>query len=315
MATRWGVVATVLEDIGTIKAFVAHYRSLGADEIHLYLDDPDDRAAAFLERFCIAGLHVTRCDTAHWSNARPPTQEGRQRANANRAYTECSVDWLIHLDADEFLHAPTGIAAALDGLGDDCKVARVPPAEAFAHTKADPVDRFRLALPRTPKGSRIGLHAYGREYPLLVDGLLSHAAGKSFVRTGIVDMALSIHGPIYREARAEATDLPGVLLLHLHGRDEKRWLASARSRIETGAYRAALHDNKRRAGQLDGRGLNAHLRHLIETEGDDGLKAFFGRVNRFGPEKLILRRAEALVEVRLDLEAKIAGVFGEPTSA
>lgn len=309
MAETWAVVATVKEDIDTIKAFVAHYKSIGAGEIHLFFDDPEDPARRIAAS--VPGVHVTSCDAAHWKGKRPAAHQTRQKINANLAYGRVGTDWIIHLDADELLHSVQPISEVLAGLEPDTVVGGVVPAEAMVSAEEDGSSLFRLPLPRNARGDRIGHAVYGELYPLLHGGLLSHTAGKFFVRTGRKDVQLTIHAPFLARVRETGQRLADVHLLHLHGDDEDKWIASVQRRLDRGAYQAKFIDDRRGAGRVDGLARNAYLRRLIDEEGEEGLRRFFQAVCHYEPRKRALRRANALLRVRLDLPGKVRTWFPE----
>ncbi|MCX7646923.1 MAG: FkbM family methyltransferase [Rhodobacteraceae bacterium] len=308
MLASWGVVATVKEEAATIRSFVAHYKTLGADEIHLYFDDPDDPAAALAE--AVPGVRVTRCGADHWKGHRPDTHQARQKHNANRAYRRCRADWLIHLDADELLHSALPIGRVLGGLDRGQVAARVMPAEAMVPPRrSEGLSVFRLPLPDNARGRRIGEKVYGELNRYLERGFLSHTAGKCFVRTGRADVVLSIHDPFVGGVRVTPPWLPDTYLLHLHGDDEERWLAAVGRRLTTGAYQAKFHDDRRRARRGEGPGRNAYLTELMAREGEAGLRRFFRQVCVFDATKAPLRRFGLILKLRLWLPEKVETWF------
>jgi hypothetical protein len=100
----WAVVATVDEPPAVVQAFVAWHLSLGAAHGYLYFDRPDDpvqRAVVHLPQ-----VSAVACDEANWlriGKSRPRRHQVRQVANARDAYARADADWLVHIDADEFL--------------------------------------------------------------------------------------------------------------------------------------------------------------------------------------------------------------------
>ena len=305
----WGIVATVREAPDVIEKFVAHHLIIGANEITLYFDDPNDPAlsrVAHLDR-----VTAIACDTEHWSFQRPAAHQRRQKHNANEAYRSARTDWIIHIDADELISSKQPVGEILSRQKPEVRVVRLGPAEAFVNPKDAGLSIFRLPLPTNKRGARIGAEAYGIEYPLLRQGFLSHVAGKHFTRSAVDGLVLSIHGPKLNGLRANGDSQDDMLLLHLHGGNETDWLAKVHRRMETGVYRAATNDARRGARQLDGRGLNAHLQNIFDTDGTDGLRAFFRRVSVFDRAKRKLRRLDLLIKKRLWLEEKVATVFCE----
>lgn len=307
MVPSWSVVATVKEDIGTIKAFISHYKTLGASVIHLFFDDPDDPAADLAGT--VPGVVVTRCDDRFWRGARPPTHQARQKHNANLAYRRCGSDWLIHLDADELLYAQRPFAVLLGGLDPAQRAARVVPAEAMVAPRKDGISFFRLPLPDTARGRRIGERVYGDINRFLEHGFLSHTAGKCFVRTGLSGIALSIHAPFADGTRMVPPTLPQAFLLHLHGDDEDRWIAAVGRRLATGAYQAKFHDARSKGRGSEGPGRNAFLTNLMQREGEEGLRRFFRAVCVFDESKRPLRRHGLILKLRLWLPEKVETCF------
>lgn len=305
----WGIVTTLKEESRVVKRFVAHHLAIGADQIILFFDDPDDPAADLLEH--LEPVTVIRCGSDHWGGRRPAAHQKRQKINANLAYLDAKVDWLIHIDADELIHNRADVAAELAAVPSTQNVVRLPVAESFAGTQQD-YSIFRLALPDTPRGRRIGAQVYGEAYPVLEGGLLSHTAGKFFVRTGVPDIKLSIHGPFHADRRDNGEDSQSMTLLHLHGYDEDEWVGAVQRRLARGSYQKKFHDDRgKSATTADGLGRYAYLRRIIENEGEAGLRKFHRRVCRFGKEKRPLRRVGALIKVNLWEVQKVAHYFAE----
>lgn len=308
MPITWGIAATVREPVEVVETFVAHHLVMGASRIVLYFDNPDDPAIARVTG--LQGVEAVRCDAAHWAGGRPDTQEGRQKHNIRRAYAGARTDWLIHVDGDELVWSARPVAEILAAVAAETAVVRLAPAEVLARRRNPDVSVFRLPVPDTARGTRIGLAAYGAEFPLLRRGLLSHADGKYFLRTGLADLVPEIHAPRRKGRRCAFIEQDDIRLLHFHGQSEARWIAQVEDRLERGAYQHRHSDGRRASGKLDGRGLNAHLRHLRDTGGEAALRQFFRRVATYGPEKRHLAKVGAILRLRLWLPEKVATIFG-----
>jgi FkbM family methyltransferase len=303
----WATVTTLKEPVDRVKAFVAQHVYLGASEIWLYFDDPEDPAIPVVEK--VPQVRVVRCTPEHKAahSNKAGTHEGRQKANANHAYARTGADWMIHLDADEMVQADRPVAALLaDAQGD---VIRLAPFEALHYAKAAlngrPSHYFRGALPDTPQGRKAAETAYGRFAGTLAAGMLSHAAGKFLVRTGLPDMQLSIHAPFRGDRRAAAVDATEARLLHFHGDDYDHWRSHLERRLSGGAYIAKFQKDKPGPDNL------FHtLVTLQKRRGEAGLRKFWSSVCEFGPDKRILKRFGALHRCNLWLEAKVASLFG-----
>ena len=111
----WGLVATIKAPAEDILRFAAYHLEAGAHRLRLYLDAPFPEAQAVLAKH--PKIQVTLCDADHWkrlNGGRPPMHQPRQTINATHAYSaETEVDWLIHMDVDEFLVSDAPVAQHL----------------------------------------------------------------------------------------------------------------------------------------------------------------------------------------------------------
>lgn len=304
----WAVVSTMKEDERAVKNFVAHYKAMGADEIRIYFDDPDDSSISFLKS--VEGVHAVLCDDKHWRGKRPSRHERRQKHNAILGYRATRCDWVVHLDADEFIYCPEGVANLLDGLKQDQPAARIVPAEPLLRPKSEEIKAYRSPLPATDQGLRVGIAAFGEVYRLMAYGMLSHAAGKYFLRTGIEGAPITIHRPqLPRSADIPNLATDDILLLHHHGCSEDEWVEKFKLRLET-TYSARFWDDSPKSGKVDGLGLNGYLKREFEAKGEEGLRAFFRQVYHIDNRKAILRRVDAIHRPQLWLKEKRDALFG-----
>ncbi|MFQ1699299.1 glycosyltransferase family 2 protein [Loktanella agnita] len=222
----WAVVATVDEPPALVQVFVDWYRRLGASEIFLYFDQPDDPAATGLPDM----VTVCRCDADHWARLgkrRPEKHQIRQLRNATDAYRNMQSDWLLHVDADEYLWATQPVADCLTRFDATTDCAIVPVAErVFVAEQA----HVPLAGPfRRPFTGAVaqGRALFGPDYALSLRGLTGHAIGKSFTRAG-QELEISIHRPRYlksapdRDVKMERAS--GLDLLHFDGLTRLHWV-------------------------------------------------------------------------------------------
>ncbi|KUF09062.1 glycosyltransferase family 2 protein [Pseudoponticoccus marisrubri] len=303
---RWGLVATVKAPLAQIARFAAHHLDMGAQELHLYLDAPDPEAESYLARH--PRIRLTRCDDAYWQatgKPRPDAHQRRQALNATRALAASAetLDWLGHVDVDEFLIAEAPLPGLLAQLPPAHAVARIPPAEALAREGATPC-HFKLthAQAGVPKARlqdiypTFGMHLYG--------GFLSHTSGKILVRTGIPDTRLGIHALKYRGAEAtNRSKLPGVYVAHFHAPEWAHFRDHLAFRQDHGSYR-------RRADRPE-LGQAELFRFLSEEEGEDGLRLFFDEVCADTPELRARLEAQGmLLTHRFDFDATVKRVFG-----
>lgn len=267
---HWGIVATIKAPTARTLNFVAHHLELGAHRIYVYLDDPDPVTFAPLKFH--PKVRVTTCDDAYWSRQprRPKKHQVRQSANATHAYRRAEVDWLAHIDVDEFLSTDAPILDQLTALPETAHCARLYPAEALAGDGS----AFKL-VNRSRQNRAAGVErlypTYGRH---LNGGFLSHVEGKLFVRTGLSDVSLRIHNVFQGEIKNPGEHaLDQTTLCHCHAQTWDAFIAAYRFRLERGSYRADLAPM--RPATDDGVTLHQLLMSIEQEHGEDGLRVFY----------------------------------------
>lgn len=243
----WGVASQVKADRRSLETFVAWHLELGAARIVIYFDDPEDPGLPVLSALGPRVVSV-RCDAAHWAHLgkRPGKKTTRQTINAQHAYDKTDLDWLAHVDVDEFIlpvalpgeaAAPT-VAARLAAVPQDVPFVRMRPFEALAQPDDSPPRHFRCPPPGHQR-DQVVRRIYGDNMQGLVGGMLSHAVGKGISRRGVDGLAPRIHVPrLHGEGVQGVPFLPGLVMLHYHATDRAHWLAHLAYRTELGAYSA-----------------------------------------------------------------------------
>jgi hypothetical protein len=303
----WGIVATIKAPTREILTFCAYHLRAGAHRLYIYLDDPD--ADAFAPLKAHRRIRPTLCTGAYWkklAGARPDKHQSRQTLNATRAYHRKSeVDWLIHIDVDEFLVSPRPISRILGALPADVLCARTRPMESLA---GDPTAFKAHIHSRDGRDERIA-----RIYPTFGEyvkgGFLSHVAGKLFVRLGQPGLKLRIHNAYLDGVENPGQlEVPDVDLAHLHARSWEDWLTSYRYRLAHGSYRADLGPNRSR--KTGGVTMHELLTQIEETEGEAGLRAFYEEMCVASPALLARLEAEnALKRADLQRDAALRAEF------
>lgn len=219
----WAIVATVDEPAPLVAAFVAHHLNEGAQAVHLFLDksDPDTIKALRGMKGCI----LTRCNREHWeaqnNGKHPYLHTRRQIINANLTYGTCEADWLIHIDADEFIRSGAAVTQALAEVPDDCDHLRLRVAERVMPAGQEQTGLFD-GLFRLPLSRQDAVLAgiYGPAVNYLGKGLTGHVGGKAAVRVGR-GLRLGIHQPL---PRLPSRLIEGTRLLHFDGLTEFHYL-------------------------------------------------------------------------------------------
>ena len=212
------------------------------------------------------------------------------------------MDWLIHLDVDEYITGPAPLTTALEAQSSLCQALRIRPVEALAGSET----QFKRFLGNAPSKRDVIDQLYPEFGRYLRGGFLSHLQGKVLLRTGLGAVDVKIHNG-FLDGEIPAPDLQGWDLCHFHSRDWDSWLAHFHYRLEQGSYRAGLA-----AARPNATPLHKTLSVLYAEEGDDGLRRFFTEVCADTPAlRERLQRVNALTEHQLNLQELCSRHFPE----
>ena len=306
----WGVVGTLDEPPELVAAYVAHHLAQGAGEVHVYLDRDDAFTRTMLAT--VPQVRVTVADEAYWRREfdikLPKTHQRRQTLNATDAYRRAGVDFLLHLDADEFLvqHRPLdeelrrlrrlkpGNYLAIPNVeriyGPDCD-------EAFVFTEL-----FRRSTKRLDGDfSDVNLDAEG----LTLYGLTGHSEGKACSPTGY-DYVLGIHRPHHDTDRPWT--FPGMRrsrsaqILHFEGMTPLQWIYK---RLRKAAYLEAWD------GQPVTPQMTAQIAAINDAGGGiSGARALHDRIKQADADHLAALDARDLIEsVAFDPSGAVREIF------
>lgn len=304
----WGIAATVLAPAEDILRFAAYHLEAGAHRLYIYLDD--DNPAAFAALKAHPKVRIATRDAAWWDKrpkGRPQKHQVRQAMNATHAYhRKREVDWLIHMDVDEFLVADAPVADLLSALPADTNIARARPMEALSGD-ATAFKGFVAGGPKRDDTVRALYPTYG---PYLKGGFLSHLAGKVFVRMGLDGIRLRIHNAFQNDEEVKGLDMSQdvLALAHCHAKTWDDWLAAYRFRVTRGSYRAELGPNKPR--EQGGMSMHELFAMIEQEDGEAGLRSFFDEVCADSPDLRARLDAHGMLRVaNLDLDAALLRHF------
>lgn len=306
-AASWALVTTFRGPAAMVLPVVAHHLELGACEVHLYLDAPvPDLPAALAAE---PRVRITLCDEAHWQalrrGGRPDNVVARQLANAEQARTRSQADWLLHLDADEFLHADAPPGEILGALPAGEGWAKIPNVERVLPpgTVADSLFAGAFRLPLRPQQARA---IWGEDARFLRFGLAAYTTGKVAIRPR-APWRLRLHWARDPAAPEEAAPPPhrvieGMRVLHLDGWTPLHWTAKLLRFVDLG---------------LEGghAGRREQIAHVAAGGGPAGL-ALFDRLHRLTPPRArALRRAGGLRAFPFDPRPAVARLWPEALAA
>lgn len=227
----WGVVMTVNEPLSLVLSNVHWHLTTGAQEVWVFLDDPQDAVAGPLS--AVAGCHVVCCDAAYWVRQmrqieRPASQMRRQTVNANVARRQMGTDWLFHIDADEFIWQDRPLRQELaGGIAPQTEVNLPVLERLFPHDQVQARlfdGRFRATSDLTRAEARL---AFGEYASFMKRGQYSHGAGKSGVRKDD-GLRLGVHNATVRKGKRLARSAKHISqaarLLHFDGVTPLHWL-------------------------------------------------------------------------------------------
>lgn len=303
---RWGTVSTIRAPLRDIAGFVAHHLDLGAARIIIYLDRPDARVAEFFAAF--DRVEIIQCDENYWRKKPEKARSShqlRQAFNASRGYRRCRLDWLAHIDVDEFLLADRPLAGLLAEVPAEAAFARLYPAELLA--QPDPWQgpaHFKLTRRERGLPKSVLSDIYPQFGAYVPEGFLGYTGGKNIARTGLPGIRLGIHGLWQKGAKVEnAHPLTDVHVGHAHAPSWEIFQRHFAFRMAHGSYRKDPSDPMRLRDVLD---------VIIETEGAPGLRRFYDQINAATPALLDrLATHDMLLTARLDLDDKVARWFGD----
>lgn len=305
-SVKWGLVATVKATEEEILNFAAFHLDAGAHRVFLYLDAPCPKAMTRLENH--PKIRVTLCDRAYWDRNhgyRPGKHQVRQSLNATRAYRKQArdIEWLAHIDVDEFLYSDAQIGNCLSAQSKNTKTLRVRPIEALAGSAT----HFKTYLMSRPDWKETVRRLYPNYGAHLKGGFLSHLQGKIFLRTGLSETVdFRIHnGFVDNIENPSQAEVSAVKLCHFHASGWKNWRTQIEYRMKKGSYRNGLRPT-----------VNAGLSHydlfsrIIAEHGEDGLRAFFDEVCADSPGlRTSLAAENALTVLNLGIIEKRCRIF------
>lgn len=208
MNNKWALVVTAKASIDNIKIFINHHLNMGANEIFLFLDCPEDfesidtlkineKVKIFL---CTDDFWKSRC---HFNilgtepNQKPKAIEHRQYHNMLHAQDISQSDWIMMIDIDELLYSSENVNNILSEMPNNVFSIRAAPLEAvYLKNKPNNIlevfntpyfkTRFQVDYPFWNK-------IYKNKYLNHKSGFFGHVTGKTFHRVDELIKSASCH--------------------------------------------------------------------------------------------------------------------------
>ncbi len=297
---RWGTVSLIKAPLRDIARFAAFHLDLGAHRLHLHLDEPMPAAVALFADH--PRIEVTTCDAAWWAAQKKPRMrmhQLRQAWIATQTYQRTDLDWLAHIDVDEFILSPRPLREALAAMPAETVALHLPPAEMLGETQ----DQFKLT-PRNAGQERGVLEViYPNFGPYLRGGFISHLEGKLIARCGIPGLRFGLHALLQNgQPASNRITLLDLYLGHAHAPDWDHFRSHLDFRMQQGSYRKTDETALQ---------LQDILNLLHAEDGESGLRKFYTEVCAGTPAlKHALQDHDMLLRFDLDLDARVARHFG-----
>jgi len=274
--TTWRVGAILNESVSDTLRFASWYLEAGAEGLTLLFDDPEDKALSLLADH--PKIDVYPATPEFWAKlGRDPADAFTKRQNAalNWIYRNTEEDWLLNVDADEFvLTRDETLTEYLAKQSETVNSIRINVAEVVGTDDPEGFYTFRRPMAKPQVQAVYGENAiyFGPRRM----GLIGHSIGKSVTRTALQGVRLRQHwadGPEHLNLRE--TFIPvqdGIELLHFIGLDYEPWRRKLDWRLKS---RGFVNPLKVRINEVkDG------------PDGEAKLKELHAKLHRLSPSRV-----------------------------
>ena len=302
MTASWRVGAILNESLADTLRFAAWYLEAGADGLTLMFDNPQDPAMGVLGDH--PKISCIPCTPDFWEKL-GLTQDTRFPKRQNFAlshiYRATSEDWLLNVDADEFVYVADGtIADLLASQAPETEFVRIETAEIVEPLVRQEALTFRLPMERD--AARRVYEDNAELFGPRRKGLVGHPQGKSATRTGIQGVSLRQHWPQRRGGEDMVEQMinrdSGAHLLHFIGLDYDAWHGKLEWRAGSRGFTVPLTERIQAA--------------MASDDSEAALRELHARLHKASPEVLDRLQAEgARLDLHLDLDAVARRVFGD----
>ena len=240
----WSTVSFVKDTPENVRRFVSYHLGLGARRMQIFFDDPLDPCIEML-----AGLEqvtTVACSPEFWlehlGSSEIALHGVRQNTATTLGYARATEDWVLNLDADEFLHlGAVPVTTFLSEVPPGVNVIRFRPAESVFVDDPQGREHFRLPIDRKSVTEVHGDFGVNTKRRL---GFFGHLDGKSLIRSGLEGVRLRQHWP-EDESRQVLLDLdfqalPDMCILHQNAETFEMWRGKLDFRLSTNSIPGML---------------------------------------------------------------------------
>ena len=262
---HFSVVAMMRETPEIIRRFVDYYLELGAAEVFVYYNGPAEEVPA------TAGATRINCDPAFWDrNSDMPlsTLEERMRICYRDCRSRCSTEWLLIVDADEFVFGEKDLSSLLDSVPDNVNSIGLPTAEAV-WGPGDDLEQaygsthFRVKWPSEMQWRLLRRVVYGSISSQMRWGVIGHVAGKHLIRTDRSYSEIGGHRSKRNDvvvtvpAASVSQEWLGTYLGHFDAISLDRWQRKWRWRLEREIVAGGMSRGRTEQMQMVGKAITA----------------------------------------------------------
>ncbi len=257
MDQTFSVVSVIKEDAQILRTFYAYYVAQGAERVRIYFDGQSPIAADELP----ANVEIIEIPDSLRDEV-PGTNRNDhialQRHIFTREQRNVQSDWLLVVDADEFVTADCRLDRLFADLPSGLASLRFPVGEAVWQEGDDADQPFGASTFRFSLGPLrhvlLASLLYGRLAGLFRRGVLGHYAGKHAVRRGQeVTVVRCHHSELDGKALGKWTPEVGlghVFVAHFDAIDRRRWVDKLHSRAVGPKKNFGMSSSRRRQVQM-----------------------------------------------------------------
>lgn len=276
--------------------FANYHLNVGVDRVFIFLDDPNDEAAAHLEQ--IDGVTCIRCNEEYWARnggKRPEVLDERLVANINNGLAmarEQGFEWAIFIDNDELVFPEGRLKETLNQCGADVVrftiLEAVSEQERYEHI-------FAPSLFKKPARSiqvRLAMLLGCRRAFFEGRYFRGHQDSKVAVRTAADIKKMGVHRPIDAGAGVVEKTTRRIKLLHFDCVGMDSWKSKWLCRIDVSANTNVLGKNRKRQMEVFAEALGGNEEKLRELYGEIYVIPNY--------EQIVLRLLNMMTTIKVD---------------